>query len=63
METQVKEIRGDYYSLSRDPIGGRYPVIVFTGERYGIQFWTPEMIEQGKQINTDGSVSIFIDKL
>lgn len=48
--------------------GGRIPVIVFTPYNkrkgdFGIQFWTPEMIQTGTSSNTDGSVSTYQENL
>ena len=36
----------------------------YSGDYYfGVQFWTPRMIQLGSSINTDGTKSIFIDRL
>jgi len=34
-----------------------------TNANYGIQFWTTEMIKIGTSINTDNTISTFIEKL
>lgn len=49
------------------PTNGRTPVIVRTGDNYetahnyGVQFWTPEMIEIGFSQNTDRTFSYFVE--
>ena len=45
-----------------------FPVIVLTPysarkQQYGIQFWTAIMISKGTSVNTDGSVSKFVENL
>jgi hypothetical protein len=39
------------------PQNNRIPVVVKTGNDYGIQFWTPEMIKKGTAKNTDNTIS------
>jgi len=49
------------------PTNGRTPVIVRMGDNYetahdyGVQFWTPEMIEIGFSQNTDRTFSYFVE--
>ena len=63
----VNEVRNSGLKLTKES-NGRIAVIVLTPysarkANYGIQFWTPEMIEVGTSKNTDNTTSIFIEKL
>ena len=63
----VNEVRDSGLKLTKES-NGRIAVIVLTPystrkANYGIQFWTPEMIEVGTSKNTDNTTSTFIEKL
>ena len=62
----IAEVRVSKNKLSAT--NGLFPVIVLTPysakkQQYGVQFWTPAMISIGTSVNTDGSVSKFIEIL
>ena len=63
----IKEVRKSSLKITKES-NGRIAVIVLTPYSarkadYGIQFWTPEMIENGTSKNSDNTVSTFIEKL
>jgi hypothetical protein len=63
----IAETINDHAKVSKE-MNGRIAVIVstpYTARKasYGVQFWTPEMIEAGKAENTDRTVSIYIQNL
>jgi hypothetical protein len=63
----VEETRNDHAKICKE-ISGRIAVIVSTPysarkAHYGVQFWTPEMIEARTSVNTDKTVSTFIENL
>jgi len=63
----VEETRNDHAKVCKES-NGRIAVIVSTPyiarkANYGVQFWTPEMIEAGKSVNTDRTISTFIENL
>lgn len=47
------------------PVGSnkRIAVIVESDHGIGIQFWTEEMIKTGESSNTDGTFSVFLEKV
>ena len=71
LQKEINEIKKSHSKLTKE-INGRIAVAVAT--RYydkencvaigcGIQYWTEQMIKQGCSINTDGTKSIFLEKL
>ena len=42
---------------------GRIAVIVQNDNHLGVQFWTEQMITEGKATNTDKSISLFVERL
>lgn len=61
------QVREESSKISRE-VNGRAAVIVCTGisarkAYYGVQFWTPEMIAAGSSVNTDRTVSVFVENL
>lgn len=67
IDNSIDEVRNSGSKLSKS-LNGRIPVIVLTivskdCSTYGIQFWTPEMIEVGNSKNTDNTISTFVENL
>lgn len=63
----INEVRESGLKITKE-INGRIAVIVLTPysarkSNYGIQFWTPQMIEIGTSKNTDNTTSTLIEKL
>jgi hypothetical protein len=63
---QINEVRQSHSKLNKT-VNGRIAVIVKTtcwGESIiGVQYWTPDMIAKGFSINSDKTVSKFLEKL
>lgn len=66
---EAQKLAATITESSRIPreVNGRFACIVRTEANgdywFGVQFWTPEMIEGGSTINTDRTRSLFIQKL
>lgn len=67
IDNSIEDIRYSHRKLAKNP-NGRIAVIVltpYTKDRatYGVQFWTPQMIQNGKSENTDKTISEYIETL
>ena len=61
-QIKIDQVREDSRKIPKS-CNGRIAVIVETGSAYGVQFWTPEMIDCGTSTNTDKSISIMVCQL
>ena len=61
-ETRKNNQKAVGFSNGRQAVVVTLPILNLKFQ-YGVQFWTPEQIEKGESINSDNSISKFVETL